>query len=207
MSGCWPLMRRYCCIIGMCAPRLSEIWVMSGSSDDVPGSVQAPRLVDGHYGVEESNLLDQCRDLRDFEREARTRCQLGTPGGEFVFPVVRMHELQQILAEVQETVGGVAPARPVVGMNVFDEIDAILLEAGRIQAVEALDNVGTVVAAVVDDQIERAELSHDACEEFVIRLAAYPDVNPIGGRVEPGAPGLDIDADHGSLSMMKITLP
>src|ERR1700722_1293006 len=135
MSGCWPLMRRYCCIMGVCAPRLSGIWVMSGSSDDVPGSVQAARLVDGNHGVEESNLFDQGRDLRDFEREAQTRPCLGRPGGELGFPVVRMHELQQILAEVQETVGGVTPVRPVVGMKVFDEIDAVVLQARRIQAV------------------------------------------------------------------------
>src|SRR5580692_11038502 len=207
MSGCWPLMRRYCCIMGVCAPRLSEIWVMSGSSDNVSGGVQAPRLVDGNHGVKESNLLDHCRDLRDFDREARTRSCLGGPGGELGFPVVRMHELQQILAEVQETVGGVAPVRPVVGMKVFDEIDTVVLETGRIQAVKALDHVSAVMAAVVDDEIERAELSHDAGKEFVIRLAADPDVNPICGRVEAGTRGIDIDADQGGLRMLKITFP
>jgi len=118
-----------------------------------------------------------------------------------------MQELQQILAEVQETVGGVSPGKPVVGVKIFDEIDAVVLEAGRIKAIEALDHVSTMMASVVDDEIERAELIHDSREEFAVSLTANPDVNPIGGCVEPCALRLDIDADQGGVRMMKITLP
>src|SRR5580698_7438348 len=108
MSGCWPLMRRYCCIMGVWAPRLSEVSeVMSGSVLDPPGDVGAPRLVDGHHGVEVSNLLDQGGHPGDFQRETRARCGLRLPGGQPGVPIVRVHELHQVLAEVQETVGRV----------------------------------------------------------------------------------------------------
>src|ERR1700689_2915218 len=118
-----------------------------------------------------------------------------------------MHELHQVLAEVQETVHGVSPWVPVVRVKIFDEIDAVILEAIGIEAVKARDDVLTMMASIVDNEIERAELVHDSREKFTIGLTADSDVNPTGGRVIECACGVDIDADQAGIRMLEVILP
>ncbi len=96
---------------------------------------------------------------------------------------------------------------PVICVQVFDEIDPVVLETVCVKAIETLDHVRTMMASVVDDEIERSKLLDDLHEKSAIGLTAYSDMNATGGRVMNCAGGIDIDADHAGIRMLEIVLP
>ena len=65
---------------------------------------------------------------------------------------------------------------PVVGVHVFDHVAATILEGFRAEKrAEADDLLMSLVAAVIEDNIERSELPANFCEKRRVRLATDPD--------------------------------
>jgi hypothetical protein len=62
-----------------------------------------------------------------------------------------VHVLDKFLAYIEEASPSVAPCRPIVRMQILDEINTGFLEAVGEEAIEAHNHVRTTVTAIVNN--------------------------------------------------------
>src|SRR5450631_199453 len=186
----------------------SQIIRASGTALTQPQIIRdilAAGLVDRDDRIEKADLLDHSRNQRHFESDHRLVGRLVNKeccsGGS---SIVGMHVFEQLFAHVEKTLPRIAPRKPIVGMKILDEIDAVIFQPLGIQVIEAGYHMRTVMASIIDDEIEWPEFLYHALQEFRISLASDANPDSIGRRIELDTFRSDVDADDERFGVRKI---
>lgn len=90
---------------------------------------------------------------------------------------------------------------PIGRLRVLDHINSAVIKQ-RKQKLKRLDHMAVNVAAVINDNIQRAHASDCTSQEFLVRLAALQDHDPIFLQ-----PGLVLDIDSKDRRVGEVIFP
>ena len=82
--------------------------------------------------------------------------------------IVRMHRVDQMLDDIEKGKVLADKARMVAGVQVLDDVDALVLHPRGEQQVEAGEHMRRLMAAVVDDDVKGAKFLHDRPQERLV---------------------------------------